>query len=247
MPRRVAPATAKKPVASATNPVNPAASVSASATNPVVPVKRRRDSARNDSTDAYQERRQEIAKAAAKVFNRNGYQATTISAVAKELGTDRASLYYYMSSKEELFDEVVREVSEHNVATAEAIRNSNRPAPEKLRVLIEALMLSYATHYPILYVYIRENLSHVAGRRSAWSRHMQRVNRRYEDAIIAIVQEGIDAKTIRPVASARVIAYGVVGMIGWTNRWFDPNRSPENAEEIGTGFAEIILEGLRNP
>ncbi len=207
-------------------------------------VERRRDSARKDATGAYQERRQEIAAAAARVFYRKGYQGTTIGAVAEEMGTDRASLYYYISSKEELFDEVVREVSEANVATAERIRNSGASAPEKLRELIEALMTSYGEHYPILYVYIRENLAHVAGPRTAWSKHMRSLNRRYDEAIISIVQEGIDQGTIRPVATARVIAFGIIGTIGWTNRWFDPNKSDVSAQEIGTGFAEMLLGGL---
>ena len=73
---------------------------------------------------------------------------------------------------------------------------------------------------------------------------MRSLNRRYDDAIISIVQEGIDQGTIRPVASAKVIAFGIVGMIGWTNRWFDPGKSDVSAEEIGTGFADMILGGL---
>ena len=168
----------------------------------------------------------------------------SIGAVADELGTDRASLYYYVASKEELFDEVVREVSEENVAMAETVRDSDDSVPEKLRTLIESLMVSYAKHYPILYVYIREDLSHVRGSRTAWSRHMRGVNRRYEDAVIAIVQQGIDDGSIRPVATARVIAFGITGMVGWTNRWYDPHRSPTSAEDIGSGFAEMILGGL---
>ena len=207
-------------------------------------IERRREAARKDATGAYQTRRREIATAAARVFYRKGYQGTTIGAVADEMGTDRASLYYYISSKEELFDEVVREVSEENVATAERIRNSHATAPEKLQLLIESLMTSYATHYPILYVYIRENLTQVAGSRTAWSRHMRGVNKRYDEAIIAIVQEGIDAGTIRPVATAKVIAYGIIGMVGWTNRWYDPHQSPASAEDIGSGFAAMVLGGL---
>jgi TetR/AcrR family transcriptional regulator, cholesterol catabolism regulator len=204
----------------------------------------RRELAKSDSTDAYQERRREIAGAAARVFHKKGYQGTTIGAVAKELGTDRASLYYYISSKEDLYDEVVREVSEANVATAERIKASSESAPEKIRVLIESLMASYAEHFPILYVYIRENLAQVAGDRTAWSKHMRKLNKRYEDAIVAIVKEGIEAGTIRPVASARVIAYGVIGMVGWTNRWFDPTRSADSAHEISGGFADMVLSGI---
>ena len=84
----------------------------------------------------------------------------------------------------------------------------------------------------------------MAGSRTAWSRHMRGVNRRYEDAVIAIVQQGIDEGSIRPVASAKVVAFGITGMVGWTNRWYDPHRSPISAEDIGSGFAEMVLGGL---
>jgi TetR/AcrR family transcriptional regulator, cholesterol catabolism regulator len=204
----------------------------------------RRLSARQDSTGAYQDRRAEIAAAAARVFNRNGYVGTTIAAVAKEMNSDRASLYYYISSKEELFDEVVREVSDANVANAEAIAASIAPAPQKLRLLIESLMQSYATNYPLLYVYIRENLTQVTGKRTAWSNHMRALNHRYDEAITSIVEQGMADGTLNATAPARVIAFGIIGMVGWTNRWFDPDRSPYDAAIIGNGFADMVLSGL---
>ena len=58
-----------------------------------------------------------------------------------------------------------------------------------------------------------------------------------------IVQEGIDNGTIRPLTSARVIAFGRIGMVGWTNRWYVPDRSPESAETIGKAYAEMVLQG----
>lgn len=219
---------------------------SPSTKNPPSGIGRRRALARKEGTDNYHQRRNEIAVAAAEVFNQKGFRGTTLEAVAQAMGIDRASLYYYIGSKEELFDEVVREVTEANVARAEAIKQTEAAPADKLRSLILDLMGSYAENYPLLYVYIRENLDHVAGDRTAWSRHMKSLNKRYEEAVIAIIQEGLDTGAFRPVASARIIAYGVVGMIGWTNRWFSPTKSAESAAEIGTAYAEMVLAGLRS-
>jgi TetR/AcrR family transcriptional regulator, cholesterol catabolism regulator len=207
-------------------------------------ISKRRDLALEKSSVAYQERRREIAQAASMVFNKKGFAGTTLADIAEALGTDRATLYYYISNKEELFDEVVREVSEKNVAMAESVRESDGTPIEKLRLLIMELMSSYATNYPLLYVYMRENLAHVDAERSEWSKYMRSLNRRYEEAIISIVQDGIDGGTIRPLASARVLSFGIIGMVGSTNRWFVPDRSPESAEVIGTAFAELALQGL---
>lgn len=210
-------------------------------------IERRRGVALRSGLSGYQERRREIAKAAAHVFNKLGYRGTTLGAVAGELGTSRASLYYYIGNKRELFDEVVWDVVEVNVAAAEAVYRSKASSVDKLRTLIVELMKSYGTHYPLLYISLRENLSHVAGSRTEWSREVRKLNQRYEKIFIGIIQEGINAGTMRPIASARLLAYGIIGMIGWTNRWFVPKKSAESAEEIGAAFAEMILNGLVKP
>ena len=215
-------------------------------TTPTSDIGRRRGKALDKGSASYREKRSEIAKAAALVFNKHGFNATSLSAVADELGMDRATLYYYISNKQELFDEVVREASELNIAAAEAARDAEGEPLDRLRVVITELMSSYAANYPLLYVYLRENLSAVDPDRTEWSRYMRGLSHRFEDAVIAIVQEGIDNGSIRPLASARVLAFGVLGMVGWTNRWFVPDRSPDSAETIGNAFAEMVVRGLAN-
>ncbi len=54
-------------------------------------------------------REQEIIAAAAKVFKEKGYHAATTRDIAAEVGIQQATLYYYISSKEELLYLVVRE------------------------------------------------------------------------------------------------------------------------------------------
>ena len=117
-------------------------------------------------------------------------------------------------------------------------------APEKLRTLITGLMISYGETYPFLYVYIQENLGTVSPDRSEWAREMRRHNRRYENAVVAIVQSGIDEGTLRTSTEAWVVAYGIIGMVAWSNRWFNPNESAVPAEEIGKAYAETLLRGL---
>jgi AcrR family transcriptional regulator len=207
---------------------------------------KRRSAAKEEGSAVYQKRRKEIAEAAVRVFNKLGFTGASISAVAAELDIDRASLYYYISSKEELFDEILREVIERNAAIASRIKASKISPRRKLRELIIALMSSYGEHYPLIYIYIRENLSHVSDRRSAWSKQMKKLNREIEGALISIIEEGYADKSFRNVGSSKVVAYGVLGIIGWTHRWFKPATSEVSAEEIGKTYAEIILSGLES-
>lgn len=206
---------------------------------------RRRAAALAEGGAAYAERRAEVIAVAAKVFREKGYRGTSLADVAESLGTDRASLYYYISSKEELFHEIVRDAAEANAAQAEEIRGGAGTAADKLGRLIHALMASYATHYPYLFVYIQEDLSKVADGKSAWARQMTKINKRYDDAVIGIVESGFADGSIRPVAPARVIAYGIIGMVNWTHRWYREGASGmPSAAEIGRSFTEMVLNGV---
>lgn len=208
-------------------------------------IARRRDAARDEANPAYLERRGEIVAAAARVFKAKGLQGANLGDIAAESGADRASLYYYVGSKEELFHEVVRGTTEANLARAEAIRDGAGTAPDKLRELIESLMISYAQHYPILYVFIQENLTHVPEKHGAWAADMRRVNREYERIVIDLVEQGMAEGTFRSSGPAWVVAYGVMGMLGWTNRWFNPTESAVTPEEIAATFADTVLLGLQ--
>jgi TetR/AcrR family transcriptional regulator, cholesterol catabolism regulator len=208
---------------------------------------KRRSIAKEDSSASYQMRRQSIAEAAIRVFNRLGFQGASVSAVAAELKIDRASLYYYFSSKEDLFDELVRTVVERNLEFVKQVEASKLSPRRKLRDLITTLMTSYGEHYPLFYIYIRENLSHVSDSRSEWSTYMRKLNTAMTDAVIAIIEQGYADKSFRNVGSSRVVAYGVLGIVGWTHRWFRPDQSDVSAEEIGKTYAELLLAGLESP
>lgn len=208
---------------------------------------KRRAAAKADGGAGYRLRRKEVAKAAARVFDRYGFQGTTISAVAEELDLDRASVYYYISGKQDLFDEVIREASEENIAAVQRIQASGDSPPDKLRKLSRELMASYSKHYPLLYVFIRENLQQVANKRSEWAQRMKQLSRDYDSAVISIIEQGYSDGSFRYVGPARIVAFGIIGMLGWTNRWFRPGRSDLDAEKIGDIFADLAISGLCSP
>jgi hypothetical protein len=94
-------------------------------------------------------------------------------------------------------------------------------------------------------VYIQEDLSKVADGRSPWARQMTVINKRYDDAVIGIVESGFQDGSIRPVGPARVIAYGLIGMVNWTHRWYREGAGGmPSAAEIGRTFTGMVLNGL---
>src|SRR3989442_2745301 len=106
-------------------------------------IESRRKAALSEGNAGYTARRAEIIKVAADVFRERGYDAATSNDVAARLGTDRASLYYYVGSKEELLQEIVRDVLSQNLEAAEQVKKQKGTAPEKLQALIEHMIESF--------------------------------------------------------------------------------------------------------
>ncbi len=205
---------------------------------------RRRAVRRGTAKPAFAERRVEIVAAAAAVFARLGYARTTLADVAAELGMDRASLYHYVGSKQELFQDVVGGTVEHNAARAEAIAAGPGSPADKLRSVVTEMMTSYAESYPFLYVYLQEDLRAVSADRSDWAKHMRGVNKRYENAVVGIVRAGMADGSFATRGEPYVVAAGVIGMVSWSNRWFDPTTSTLGAGEIARTYADMLVLGL---
>ena len=210
-------------------------------------IARRRAAARDEANPSYVLRRAEIVQAAARVFKAKGLQGANLGDIAAESGADRASLYYYVGSKEELFHDVVREAVEANLARARVIRAGRGTVPAKLRALIESLMVSYAEHYPILYVFIQENLTHVSDKDEGWARDMRRVNKDYEQIVTDLITDGMADGSVRAIGEPWVVAFGIMGMVGWTNRWYNPETATASPLEIARTFADTVLAGLQGP
>ena len=95
-----------------------------------IEIAQRRALAREAGDTDYQQRRAELVAAAARVFRRKGFRAAKLQDIAAEVGIDRASVYYYVSGKDELFQDVVLEAVRDNVAMAERLAGADGGAPE---------------------------------------------------------------------------------------------------------------------
>lgn len=210
----------------------------------------RRLAAQKDTSNAsYQQRREEIFRAAGLIFKRKGFRGASLGDIAKELGTDRANLYYYVSSKQEIIDGVVSTPVRENLERLREIAASDKTAPEKIRELIVDLMLAYDRHYPGLYVFIQENLRHISTdpANAEWAAEMREINREYQDLVVAIVEEGSKDGSLKVTGEPWVVAYGIIGMVAWSNRWYDPSRTAVSAQEIADSYADLVLQGLQAP
>jgi AcrR family transcriptional regulator len=207
-------------------------------------IARRRQLAQDNGDREYQQKREQLFQIAGKVFREKGYDGASINDFATAIGIDRASVYYYISGKEELFQEIVQKAVRANVTMIEAIRASAEQPENKIEAFIVGLMKSYEEHYPYLYVYVQEDMARISAKNSSWAREMKKLGDRFEVAALEIVKEGIEKGVIQTWGgSAQLTAFAIVGMCNWSHRWFRPT-GKVSAETIGRQFAGIVLNGI---
>ena len=207
---------------------------------------RRRRAARSDGSDEYAARKQELLQVAVRVFRAKGYERTTIADIAEAAGTDRASLYYYVANKEELYIEIMNQIGRNPAAErSQHIAEEDRPAAERLRTLMVELMAAYHEQYPLLYIDLQENPGALDGHdpSDALTRLHTARNRHFA-AFRKVIQDGMLDGTFKSSLPPGVAAEAAIGMVGWSYRWFDPEQSRYSGTEIGEAFADFILNGL---
>jgi AcrR family transcriptional regulator len=203
----------------------------------------RREANADSSSAFYQERRQAIVDAAARAFQERGYEATSVGVIAEKLNTDRASIYYYFGSKQELFREIVRDVAQKAVEAAENISAKEASAEDKLREAFQSVLETYSSSYPYMHVFLQENFPVVGQSSDHWDAEARDWGRRYYRAIRKIIQQGIDEGDFHPTLPVGVTTMGVLGTVNWAHRWYKPG-GKLSPHAIGDGFAQMLLNGL---
>ena len=98
--------------------------------------------------------REKILYAALRLFARDGYEAVPVSRIAGELGMTKGALYRHYQSKRDIFDHIVRRMSELDLEQAQAYgmpegtleetADAYRDVPlEKIRVYTKAMFLHW--------------------------------------------------------------------------------------------------------
>ncbi|MFI5607975.1 TetR/AcrR family transcriptional regulator [Amycolatopsis sp. NPDC051903] len=89
-----------------------------------------------------------LERVAARVFAKHGYEGTNLDLIAAELDLRGASLYYYVSSKEELFLRCLRKSAADVSARLGAIAAAEPDPARRLRLLFREQVLIEVRDYP---------------------------------------------------------------------------------------------------
>lgn len=210
-------------------------------------LKSRRNSRAAAGKSLYTDRKELILKAASNVFLKKGFLATKLSDISEEAGMDRASLYYYVGSKQDLFEEIFTTAVQGNIDVAVEVENSDRSSVEKLSTLMIMLMESFELKYPSYFLFVQEDLNKIESmndpKNEKWLKTGKTLSKQYYEIVSRIITAGLESGEIRSVMPPSLITNCLLGMMTSSSTWFRPN-GIMNAKEIGEGMVKMVMSGL---
>jgi AcrR family transcriptional regulator len=186
-------------------------------------------------------RRVEICRTAAQIFRDRGYDATSVSDIARALGLTKAGLYHYFESKEALLFEIMtyglERVRDEVVLPVRAIRDPE----ERLRQIV----LRHAritTDGKGAVAHLGDEIRALPANAR---RQIEERMRLYLDLVRDTVIELKAAGRLQDV-DPTVAAFSLLGMVLWLPRWFRQD-GRLSQERVASEITRMALSGLLRP
>jgi AcrR family transcriptional regulator len=191
--------------------------------------------------DQVQARRARMCRTAAQLFRDRGYDATSVSEVARALGMTKAGLYHHFESKEALLFEIMmyglERVRDEVIVPVRTVRDPE----ERLRQLI-VRHARIATRGQGAIAHLGDEMRALP---AASRRQVEQRMRVYFDLIRDTLTELKKAGRLRDV-DPTVAAFSLLGMILWLPRWFRVGGRLDQAS-VANDIASFALGGLLAP
>ena len=183
-------------------------------------------------------KRDAVIRAAAREFNRKGYHNTSLDDIAARLEVTKPTVYYYVTSKEQLLFECFVAGVEQIRAAFREVRHLAVPARERLNAVLRHYGEAVASEFGWCMVRAEDqDLS------PAMSRHIKSLKSEIDHGIRRLIREGVQDGSIEP-CDPKMTAFALAGALNWIAHWYREDRSMSGAE-IAEAFVAIFEGGLR--
>ncbi len=185
--------------------------------------------------------RQQILLAAARLFRRRGYPASTMRDIAFEAGMKAGSIYYHFKSKDEILDEVL-DLGLRDIYNSVQRAIESSADQEDYRVRITAVVHAHLTQLLAASEFTSANMR-IYGQlpKSKRVRH-QPLRRAYAGLWEGLLKEAQVADQLRKDIKIIPLRQFVIGALNWTVEWFDAKKY--SVDVFADLAAKIILYGI---
>lgn len=186
------------------------------------------------------ESRRDILRAAARLFQERGYDATSMQDIASALNFSKAALYHHFESKEEILFQIMSygmDIFEEKVLGAVA---GITDPEQRLRACIAlhvGLVLGGRDREITVILHENRTLPAEAGRQINARKKRYVV---YLGELIAQVQS--QRGLARPAVEPQTAAFALLGMINWMYQWYRPE-GPLDEAAIARQYTALFFQG----
>ncbi len=184
--------------------------------------------------------RAEVLDIAVEVFNRQGYDATSVSDLAQRLGLTKSALYHHFDSKEELLAQALDTALsglEGVLAEADA---SGGTAAERLDAVLRGAVRVLVDRLPYVTLLLR-----VRGNSDVERAALER-RRAFDHAVTSLVREAQESGLVRRDIDGAVTTRLVFGMVNSLVEWYRPAGAIDR-DRLTHDIVTIAFDGMRTP
>ncbi|HEY2056150.1 MAG TPA: TetR/AcrR family transcriptional regulator [Solirubrobacterales bacterium] len=184
----------------------------------------------------YDERRQALIDAAAKLFAERGYEQTSIGDLSDATGLAAGGIYHYTASKEGLLIAICDELLDPLLEQARAIAATEATADDHLRQLLHTWLLHIEGHIPHMLVFTQER--HTIEREPQW-RAVRRKRKQFEQILDGVLVRG-EADGSMAFEDRGLALLALLGMVNYAPQWLRPG-GRRSAEEIADVWCNLFI------
>ena len=186
-------------------------------------------------------RKEQILTAAERIFAGKGFADATVSEVAREAGLSDATIYEYVSSKEELLFSIPLQTSRKAAQELHTHLDYIRGAANKIRGIIYGYLSFYQNHpdyASVLMLILKQNRKFLETEAYQLIREVSRM-------ITRVLEEGIASDEFKPDTDPYLVRAVILGTIEHSViTWLLLGR-PQNLLELADPLTDIVIEGIR--
>lgn len=190
-----------------------------------------------------EEREAEILQAARSVFSERGYDAASITEIARRAGIVEGTIYKYFVNKRDLLFQLMVKVYEALISGAQARIYKIHGTRDQLRFLIWWHLHAFIDDPGLCRLFVREIRSNDDYYRSV----LYETNKRYTSVLLRTLQKGIEQGELRQDISPPMIRdmiYGSIEHISWA--WV-AGHGTLNIDKVADDLAEMVMNGIAAP
>jgi AcrR family transcriptional regulator len=179
-----------------------------------------------------------VLRRAIDLFNRQGYDATSMGDLAAELGFTKSAIYHHVPSKSHLLEQALDEALVNlEKAIAEAAADTRATAYERLRTAVHSSVEVLVQHLPAVTLLLRVR-GNSAAERAALDRR-RAIDDRLSELVSAAVAEGALREDIAPDLASKLL----FGMVNSLVEWVRPDGRYDE-RQLADALATLAFDGL---